>query len=92
LREPVFKDPNWDYKTFDGDVALGDRIENGNENATDPDLKSFFGRGGKLLQYHGWSDQMIPPRSSINYYNSVLDVMGGVSKADESYLLFSGTA
>jgi feruloyl esterase len=89
-RYVVFNDPNWDYKSFnfDSDVALGDRIENGNENAINPDLKSFFGHGGKLLQYHGWSDPAISPRNSINYYKSVLDTMGGASKVNESYRLF----
>jgi feruloyl esterase len=89
-RYVVFKDPNWDYKTFnfDSDVALGDRIAKDILNATNPDLKSFFGRGGKLLQYHGWSDPAISPRNSINYYKSVLDTMGGASKVNESYRLF----
>ena len=89
-RYVVFKDPNWDYKTFnfDSDVALGDRIAKDILNATNPDLKAFFGHGGKLLQYHGWSDPMISPRNSINYYQSVLDTMGGTSKVNESYRLF----
>jgi feruloyl esterase len=89
-RYVVFKDPNWDYKTFnfDSDVALGDRIGKDIVNATDPNLKTFFGHGGKLLQYHGWSDQLISPRNSINYYKSVLDTMGGASNVDESYRLF----
>jgi len=86
----VFKDPNWDYKTFnfDSDVALGDRIAKDILNATNTDLKAFFGHGGKLLQYHGWSDQGISPRNSINYYKSVLDTMAGASRVvDESYRL-----
>jgi feruloyl esterase len=89
-RYVVFKDPNWDYRTFnfDSDVALGDRIENDIVNATNPDLKTFFSHGGKLLQYHGWSDTGISPRNSINYYMSVLDKMGGISKVHESYRLF----
>src|SRR5579859_901656 len=89
-RYVVFKDPNWDYKTFnfDSDVALGDKIENDIINATSPDLKAFFGHGGKLLQYHGWSDPLISPRNSINYYQSVVDTMGGASKVNESYRLF----
>ena len=86
----VFKDPNWDYKTFnfDSDVAVGDRISKDILSATNPDLKSFFGHGGKLLQYHGWSDPAISPQNSINYYKSVLDTMGGASRVNESYRLF----
>jgi feruloyl esterase len=89
-RYVVFKDPNWDYRTFnfDSDVALGDQTENDIINAMDPDLKAFFGHGGKLLQYHGWSDPAISPRSGIDYYQSVQDALGGASKVNESYRLF----
>ena len=41
-------------------------------NATNPDLREFRSRGGKLLQYHGWSDQLIAAQNSIDYYESVL--------------------
>jgi len=86
----VFKDPNWDYKTldFDRDIALTDKIENGKINARDPDLSRFFGRSGKLIHYHGWSDPQIPPMSSVKYYNSVLEKMGGAGKVKDNYRLF----
>jgi len=45
--------------------------------ATDPNLKEFFAHSGKLIPYHGWSDQMIAPENTINYYNSVSHT-GGV--------------
>ena len=51
-------------------------------------LKAFFGRGGKLLMYHGWNDQLIAPRNAINYYKSVLDTMGGAAKTADSIRLF----
>ena len=35
------------------------------------DLKPFVGRGGKLLIYHGWEDQNISPRMSVEYYEKV---------------------
>jgi feruloyl esterase len=91
----VFNYPDWDYKTlnFDSDIALADMIDHGTNNATDPNLKSYFERGAKLLQYHGWNDQLIAPLNSVNYYQSVERTLGGTDKggADHvraSYRLF----
>jgi len=81
-RYVVFKDPNWDWRTFDleRDLAIAVKVDNGTINAVNPDLRAFVEHRGKLLMYHGWSDQMAPPRASISYYNSVLDKMGGEAK------------
>jgi len=84
----VFNDPKWDYKSlnFDADMAKVDKIEGGNINAMDPNLKGFVARGGKLIQYHGWADPQITPGSSVDYYQSVLDTMG--NKVKDNYRLF----
>lgn len=76
----VFGDPDWNYLTFDleRDVDHADRVAS-DMNAIDPNLKPFLVRGGKLLQYHGWSDPGIPPLSSVNYYNQVMEHMNTVS-------------
>jgi feruloyl esterase len=31
-------------------------------------------RGGKLLLYHGWADQQVAPGSTVEFYQSLLDV------------------
>ena len=86
----VFQDPNWDYKTFnwDTDVARTERADRGLMNALNPDLKAFAAHGGKMIQYHGWADPQIAPGSSVNYYKSVLETMGGSAPVQSFYRLF----
>jgi feruloyl esterase len=86
----VFQDPSWDYKTFnfDSDLERTAKAENGLLNAMDPNLSAFMDRGGKLIQYHGWSDPQIAPSSSVDYYTSVLETLGGAAKVQSSYRLF----
>jgi len=89
-RYVVFRDPNWDWKTFDfdKDVVKGDLPENLIMNATDPDMQKFFSRGGKLILYHGWSDSQVPPVNTIKYYDQVVAHIGGAAKASEHVRLF----
>jgi feruloyl esterase len=86
----VFENPNWDFKTlnFDSDFAKAERRDGGILSATNPDLRPFFSHGGKLIQYHGWTDQQVMPRNSIDYYNSVVKEIGDAAKTGDSYRLF----
>lgn len=74
----VYENAAWDYKTFnfDKDVQFVDGKDGPILNATDPNLKAFKARGGKLIMYHGWSDSAIEPVNAINYYDSVTAAMG----------------
>lgn len=74
----VFDNAAWDYHTFNVDQGLkaADDKVGRYLNATDPDLKRFQARGGKLIMYHGWSDAAIPPVNAIDYYKSVVAKMG----------------
>jgi feruloyl esterase len=78
----VFKDPNWDWKTFDldRDFALSDEIDKGTI-ALNPDLKRFAEHGGKLLIYHGWADQQVAPVASVDFYKSVVDTSADPSQS-----------
>jgi feruloyl esterase len=80
----VFKDPKWDYRTrplnFDSDIAASDKIVDA--NAIDPDLRRFFGRGGKLLLVDGWNDAAVPPKVAVNYYRKVVATTGAKAVQD----------
>ncbi len=91
----VFSNPDWDWRSFDfndaEDYAAHVKAEAKLApilNATSPDLEAFRERGGKLLQYHGWNDQLISPQNSIDYYQSVLKFFGSAAAVDGFYRLF----
>ena len=39
--------------------------------APSPDLTAFRRRGGKIIQYHGWNDSVVPPDGSIGYFHAL---------------------
>jgi len=86
----VFKNPNWDYKTFDAahDVRLAEKQVGETLDATNANLKPFVDHGGKLLMYHGWSDPGIPPLATVQYYKNVVDTLGGTARTTNSIRLF----
>lgn len=90
FRYLVFADPAWDIQkfNFDTDVVRAEEMDNDTINALDPNLKPFLARGGKLIQYHGWNDPQISPAASTQYYQRVLERLGGASNLHDSYRLF----
>jgi feruloyl esterase len=72
------------------DVATYRRLEivGGIYNATDPDLRAFRAHGGKLLIYHGWADQAIPPFATVDYYRAVVMQLGGYAAAQSFSRLY----
>ena len=85
-RNMIYDDPAWDFKSFniEKDGTVADEKLAGALNATDPNLKAFKARGGKLILYHGWSDAGLSPVNTINYFDSVVAKMG---KRDSSSFL-----
>lgn len=85
----VFNDANWDYKTLNFDANMTTALKAGGAiDGTDANLKKFFDRGGKIVQYHGWSDPQISSRSSVTYYENVVKTNGGLSKVQQNHRLF----
>ena len=58
-------------------------------NASNPDLSAFQASGGKLILWHGWSDEHISPRTTIAYHEAMLKQMGKAATArfERLYLL-----
>ncbi len=86
MRNMVFDDPEWDFRTWDYardlPIALaktGDALD-----ADETDLSPLRDRGGKLLVYHGWSDPDITPIGTIEYYEEVMSVMADGKNAEEA--------
>ncbi len=88
----VYFDPTWDWVGLDYlnyEAFFNDNIrEVGPRMATDnPDLSAFKARGGKLILYHGWSDNLIMPRGTVNYYERVKATTANASEFSRLYMV-----
>jgi hypothetical protein len=78
----VYFDPNWDPAVLTYDNYLQffkDNVANvGPIMASDnPDLGAFRDRGGRVIMWHGFADQLIVPEGTIDYYDAVTQELGG---------------
>jgi len=74
----VFDDASWNWWSFDfdRDVAQADDRLAARINAMRPDLAGFRRAGGKLLQYHGLRDPVVPATDSVSYFSRVRGAIG----------------
>lgn len=82
LRVFLYKNPNITMEELASRVTLdelerlfhlSDQLYYSAISTSDPDLSDFERAGGKLLLWHGTSDEAIMPGQTVQYYNSVLD-------------------
>ena len=57
-------------------------------DATNPDLRAFKARGGKLILYQGWADEATYPGNPPAYYETVERLMGGRAATQDFFRLF----
>ena len=86
----VYFDPTWDWHVLDYDNYLqffADTVAMvGPVMASDdPNLAPFRDRGGKVVMWHGFADQLIVPEGTIDYYDAVTQELGGGYKRTEEF-------
>ena len=75
--------PGWNFHQFDWEKDPPKLAKTAQlVNATNPDLSAPKRKGARILQYHGWSDALVTPYGSIDYYESVLKKMGTAETRD----------
>lgn len=72
--------PHSSVAEFQFTVAGFDRLtpEGVKGNALSLDLTRFHRSGGKLIIWHGWADQSIPPAGALDYYQRLWQHSGGL--------------
>jgi hypothetical protein len=71
----VFNDTDWDYLKYDfTNFEKDTQLTASNLNAAATDYKKFRDLGGKMIIYHGWSDAALSALSTIEHYESVLEM------------------
>ncbi|MBM3515305.1 MAG: tannase/feruloyl esterase family alpha/beta hydrolase [Alphaproteobacteria bacterium] len=58
-------------------------------NAQNPDLRTLKKAGAKLILYHGWDDDQIPPGLSVDYYETATRTMGGPEATMDFFRFFT---
>lgn len=92
----VHDDPAWRIERFAGlrDFELAQQRRIGNStlsqalDATAADLAAFQRLRGKVLMYFGSADALISPQAGIDYYERVVERMGGMERTQEFFRLF----
>jgi hypothetical protein len=89
----VYFDPAWDWRTLDYSNYLKffrDSVARVGPlmASDDPDLQRFRSRGGKIVMWHGFSDQLIVPEGTIDYYDAVSRRAGGYANTQKFARLF----
>ncbi|KAJ9117443.1 hypothetical protein QFC22_004293 [Naganishia vaughanmartiniae] len=68
----VLNDTTWQDEQLDeAVVTMGIDLNPGQMDTYSPDLTAFFARGGKILQYAGWDDELVSTGHSNKWFEDV---------------------
>ncbi|KAH8110213.1 tannase and feruloyl esterase [Phellopilus nigrolimitatus] len=81
---------DYDFNNFGlADIALMDERDPGKISTFSGDFSAFRARGGKLISYHGRSDELIPSGNAKSLYNLAARTLGlHAEMLDSFYRLF----
>jgi hypothetical protein len=86
----IHQDPTFDWHTVTPVSFLTDMMSSimkfNDVIGTDDDLNAFKAAGGKMITYHGLADQLIPPRGTYHYYNTI--AQGNYADTQRFYRFF----
>ena len=93
LRYFVTQNPSFDWTTITPAVyeQIWDQSYeqfNAVIGTDNPDLRAFRDRGGRIVMWHGWADQLIVAGGTIDYMERVQQASGGAAKTAEFARLF----
>jgi hypothetical protein len=85
FRGAVFKDPSWNFRSFDYDHDVERAMAYGHDALDVPanGLQHFFAGNRKLLLTHGWADGLIPAQSTVNFYDALVKDIGARRARDD---------
>jgi hypothetical protein len=89
----TLQNPSWDWTTttfdqYDQMFRRSVQLFNDVIGTANPDLRDFRRSGGKVLIWHGQTDQLIFPQGTVNYYERVAALMGGLERTEDFARLF----
>lgn len=75
-RGAVYNDSEWTPHNFSvADMEFATGVNPGRVNGAEADLGRFYAKGGKIISYHGRSDQTVTSKLSMEYYSRVHEAL-----------------